>query len=184
VLEVRLIPFADSLPVPTVMIAATVERRSSRLIINYCITGDLAAIVWPVAIADNALPQRRFGLWEQTCLEFFIGVPGQSNYWEFNLSPNRDWNVYALSDYRCGLADALEFFALPITINQSEQEYNWQVAIDLASIVAVSQPIELSITAVMESQPGGHFSYWAVKHCGDEADFHDRRSFVIKLPPE
>jgi hypothetical protein len=181
--ETRLIPFPDGSEVPRLTIQAMVRRRSGILTIKYRLAGDLAAIRWPGAIADAASPQRRLALWESTCLEFFVGVPGQSQYWEFNLAPNRDWNVYGLSDYRSNLTAAAEFQTLPMTVNQSEQEFHLRLDVDLTPIIAASKPIILSITAVIESQVDGNFSYWAIEHCGNEADFHDRRSFTIQLPP-
>jgi len=37
---------------------------------------------------------------------------------------------------------------------------------------------EIGLTMVLE-EADGNLSYWALSHPGDQADFHDRRSFLI-----
>ena len=94
-----LIPFASD-ALPTIEIVGNIDRADNILSIEYQLLGDLDS----VAIASPAVaPSRKFELWESTCFEFFIGVLGDRNYWEFNLSPSGDWNVFHLDDYRQGL---------------------------------------------------------------------------------
>src|SRR5262249_9406992 len=45
--------------------------------------------------------EREDELWRTTCLEAFWGVPGESGYWEINLSPAQErWNLYWFDRYR------------------------------------------------------------------------------------
>ena len=46
--------------------------------------------------------QRQDNLWRHTCFEVFLGRPGAKGYWELNIAPNGDWNLYQFSDYRSG----------------------------------------------------------------------------------
>ena len=43
---------------------------------------------------------RRDGLWEHTCFEAFIGCVDDAGYYEFNLSPSKDWQCYRFEAYR------------------------------------------------------------------------------------
>ena len=89
-------------PLPSLTITGNIIRRSQYLAIRYELRGDLTELMIPAA-AER--PARRHGLWKATCFEFFLGVKGEARYWEFNLSPGGDWNVYGFAGYRQGMAE-------------------------------------------------------------------------------
>ena len=125
--------------------------------------------------------QRRDGLWQSTCFEAFVGAPGQESYWEINLSPNGDWNVYALSAYRQSLRPVAEFQALPYSLRTQQGDLQISFQLDFGQLLNPSLPIELSLTAVLH-HPNHGLSYWAWQHGGAEADFHRRASFQLLQP--
>jgi hypothetical protein len=139
------------------------------------VSGDLDAI----EIATPVEPSRKDKLWEATCFEFFLGIPGDRNYWEFNLAPSGDWNIFQLDDYRQGLREELTFTTLPFAIDRQPNLLSLAIEIDLSKIIdrAVTA-IEVSVTTVIKPCQG-EISYWAISHCGKEADFHLRESFAI-----
>jgi hypothetical protein len=165
-------PF-DLQTAPDITIAGTVQRQNNQLQIQYNIQGDTQSILWPQTANS---PNRRFALWEQTCLEFFIAQPDAKPYWEVNLSPSGDWNVYYLSDYRQDLTEVAVYNSLPIATNG----LSLSASLDLSPIVPLAAPIQLSITAVIQTQ-NTDYSYWAIAHTGQEPDFHRRESFVLRL---
>jgi hypothetical protein len=169
-------PFPDDRLLPTVEINGKIERDGGILSIEYQLIGDLTQLEIPLP----ASPIRKFELWEATCFEFFLGIPGDREYWEFNLSPAGDWNIFHLDDYRQGLRDELAFISLPFTVEQNVNSLVLGLEFDLSKIISVNQSIEISVTTVIKSA-GGEISYWAVTHCGSEADFHRRDSFAIEM---
>jgi hypothetical protein len=169
-------PFPDDRLLPTVEINGKIDRNGGILSIEYQLIGDLTQ----VEIPPPASPIRKFELWEATCFEFFLGIPGDRDYWEFNLSPAGDWNIFHLDDYRQGLRNELAFTSLPFTVEQNANSLVLALEFDLSKIISVNQSIEISVTTVIKSI-GGEISYWAVTHCGSEADFHRRDSFAIKM---
>ncbi len=171
-----LIPFASD-ALPQIEIVGNIDRADNILSIEYQLLGDLDS----VAIASPAVaPSRKFALWEATCFEFFIGVLGDRNYWEFNLSPSGDWNVFHLDDYRQGLRDETAFTTLPFDVDRSANSLTLKLEFALSQIISIDRQIEVSITTVIRSNQD-EISYWALTHIGEEADFHLRDSFVIKL---
>ncbi len=169
-------PFPTDLLLPQIEISGQIDRHDHILSIEYQLLGDLDA----VAIAPPAIPTtRKFDLWEATCFEFFIGVPGDQNYWEFNLSPSGDWNVFYFDDYRQGLRDETTFTSLPLTINRSLNSLVLRLEFDLSKIISTAQHIEIAVTTVVKSTQD-HLSYWALTHRGEVADFHRRDGFMIK----
>jgi hypothetical protein len=168
----------QSLTLPAVRIDGWVDRTADRLEIYYRVVGALDQLLIP---APSQPPSRRFGLWEATCLEFFLAPVGAKHYWEFNLSPNGDWNVFQLQDYRQGLQDAALVQNLPFQVDRQAQQLTLSLAMDLSGLVNSSVPLAAAITAVLQDR-AGVCSYWALCHPGPEADFHRRDGFTVKLP--
>jgi hypothetical protein len=169
--------FPTTSKLPQVEINGRVNRKDQMLSIEYQLFGDLNAI----SIAPPASsPSRQFHLWEATCFEFFIGIPGDRNYWEFNLSPSGDWAVFALDDYRQGLRDELAFTSLPFKVDRYPNYITLSLEFDLSELILAEQDLEMSVTTVIKSSQD-ELSYWAITHSGKEADFHLRDSFSIKM---
>lgn len=177
--QVRLQPFCTANSLPEIDIAASIDLQNGMLAIEYQLRGDLSAIDIP---SPAPIPTRKFKLWESTCCEFFIGVPETSNYWEFNLSPSGDWNIFQLDDYRQGLREELAITSLPFKIDRQPDLLLLDLEFDLRQIIETKQAIEVAITAVIQPYHD-ETSYWAVIHCGTVADFHLRDSFTIDLNP-
>jgi hypothetical protein len=170
-------PFPTASSLPQIEINGRVNRKDHILLIEYQLFGDLSSI--SIAPPKNS-PSRQFHLWEATCFEFFIGIPGDRNYWEFNLSPSGDWAVFALDDYRRGLHDETAFTSLPFKVDQYPNYITLSLEFDVSELILPEQDLEMSVTTVIKSSQD-ELSYWAITHSGKEADFHLRDSFSIKL---
>jgi hypothetical protein len=163
---------------PQIEINGRVERNDRIFSIEYRLQGDLNSVsIDPRRIPPSRQPE----LWGATCFEFFIGVVGDPSYWEFNLSPSGDWNVFHLDDYRQGLQDETAFTALPMEIDRQDNLLVLKLSCDLSKIIStIDLGLEVAITAVIKSSQN-EMSYWALTHAGTEADFHLRDSFIIKI---
>ncbi len=170
-----LYPFAADTAPPEVGLSGYVAREDNCLKLRFELHDPRAL----VAISPPAIPARTFGLWDATCFEFFVGTLSK-RYWEFNLSPAGHWNSYRFEGYRQGMADELAFNQLPFTITQNVSILTLDLSFDLNPLVPEDQPLDLAITTVLQLKSGS-ISYWALTHCADQADFHRRGSFTIKL---
>ena len=160
-------------------------HQAGRLELVWRLTGDLDALVLP----DASQSRRRCdGLWQTTCLEAFWGFAGQDAYWELNLAPSGDWNLYRLSHYRGPLVPVALAVPPVWKVLRSARELEVAVELDLGEVAGGEEPwvaglpLEISLTAVIE-QVGQGVSYWALAHTGAEPDFHRRDSFGLKLLP-
>ena len=126
------------------------------------------------------LLKRKYDLWEETCFEFFVGIKNYPDYWEFNLSSAGHWNVFHLENYRQGLQEEMAVTSLPFSVEQKSDALLVTLEIDLNKFMPTEQSLEVGITTVIKSKDG-NLSYWALTHCGEEADFHRRESFVVEL---
>ncbi|MEL6494124.1 MAG: DOMON-like domain-containing protein, partial [Cyanobacteria bacterium J06623_7] len=170
-----LIPF-DVDTAPAVTVTGTIERYQNQLDINYCLKERSQIIIHDPA----AQPTRQFDLWEHTCCEFFLGLQGTSQYWEFNLSPAGHWNVFRFPDYRQNIAEEMAFAAFPFQVSTRNDVLQVRAKIDLSQIIKPSQKLEVGITAVVEAQDR-QLSYWALSHPDQEPDFHLRDTFAVNL---
>ena len=139
--------------------------------------GPLSQVVIPAAAEP---PARRHGLWQETCFEFFLGVQDSPGYWEFNLSPAGDWNVYRFSGYRQGMAEEQAFSRLPFSAQIGEDSLRLALEVDLAGMVPAGPALEVGLATVVKLRDGA-ITYWALSHPGPRPDFHRRDGFIVVL---
>ena len=151
------------------------EGDESILVVQFRVMGAIDRLkISP--ISDT--PQRLTRLWETTCFECFLGALGQEQYWEVNLSPSGDWNVFHLDGYREPLREEQAIEALPFWVERDGDRTTLEMRLDIQKLGLCRDAIELSVTSVLQ-ETTGDISYWAVAHAGAEPDFHLRHSFVI-----
>jgi hypothetical protein len=177
VTDFNLQPFSTDGMMPQIEISGRIDRQGDVLSIEYLLQGDLDKVAIEL---PSATPTRKLELWNATCFEFFIGVLGSPNYWEFNLAPTGNWNVYALDNYRQNLRSELAFTSLPLKIDRTANSLRLNLACNLSKIIKPDLKLEVAITAVIKSTQS-EISYWALTHTGTEADFHRRDSFAIEV---
>jgi hypothetical protein len=170
-------PFPLTDPLPLIKIVGTIGRSTNILSIRYALLGHLADLVIPGAAFR---PARRNELWEQTCFELFVAPKDSPRYWEFNLSPAGDWNVYRFAFYRQGMEEETAITSLPFTVQRDSESLSLVLELDLDAIVRADQVVEVALSAVIK-QSSGKVTHWALTHRGPQADFHCRDSFIIPL---
>jgi hypothetical protein len=148
-----------------------------KLLLTYSAGGALDKILWPASL--SSAPQRRDELWKHTCFEAFIKPAEQDSYWEINLSPAGDWNVYHFTGYRNGMAKEEAIQSLhPIFTKQGNQ---WQLSCELwVPAWSEAKKLEIGLTSVIED-PSAEISYWAIHHAGPQPDFHLAKSFTSHI---
>jgi hypothetical protein len=172
-----LVPFPSSDRLPDIKITGKIARHTNTLAIHYNLHGNLAEVdILPQA--DS--PIRKDNLWEDTCFEFFLGVKDSERYWEFNLSPSGDWNVYRFDAYRQGIQTEIAFGILPYNIQQGSESLLLSLELDLTPIIQADQPLDVAISGVVKLQDA-EANYWALVHPGGQADFHHRDSFTLEF---
>jgi len=166
--EKNMLPYAFS-------IKGNVTRCSALLHICCKLLGDLSEIQIPEK-AD--IPARKNSLWQNTCMEFFIAVSDLPQYWEFNLSPSGDWNVYSFQNYREGMKEESAFASLPFRVHRQPECFQIDIVCDLKKITDKFGLTEIGISAVVKHK-NSELRYWALKHCGSKPDFHLRENFIL-----
>lgn len=174
----KLTPFESTEQMAAVDISGTVSRRGNKFSIQYLLSGEMSSVELP---ASDSGGKRRDLLWEKTCFEYFLRPADSSlsHYWEVNLSPAGDWNVFALSDYRKGLVEEVAIAHLPFHTQRSPDGLQLNLSMDLEPLIGNRDAL-IGISTVLIS--AGQPSYWAISHPAVQADFHHPKSFVLPLP--
>lgn len=170
-------PFHPNGPQPRLNLTCSITRLSDRLSLSYLLLGPPEEIVVPMQ-AD--VPSRRYGLWEETCFEFFIGTRNSEKYWEFNLAPSGNWNVYLFASYRQGMQEEPAFTSLPFSARACPDGLRLSLKIDLGKIFPADQTIRVAVSAVIKDSRGGT-TYWALEHPGPKPDFHLSGGFIVDV---
>ncbi|MEA3081590.1 MAG: hypothetical protein QOD54_1258 [Sphingomonadales bacterium] len=128
-------------------------------------------------IPEPVEPRRADDLWQTTCFEAFLRVPGAQSYREWNFAPSGEWAAYDFTAYRDGRTNAE--VATPYI--RVEDNFTWW-AFGATISVEASGLWEFGLSAVLEETDGTK-SYWALTHpVGDKPDFHDAACFAAHLP--
>ena len=173
----NLIPFPSN-TTPKISITGDIKRMENHLSVRYEMRGNVEQIAFPTR---SELPTRKDDLWKTTCFELFLAIPDKPHYWEFNMSPSGDWNVYKMDAYRkIGFREEMSFEQIQFKARKDANEFVLSAYIDLNPLFEEDQILEGSMTAIIQTEDGNE-TYWAIKHPGEQADFHLRESFTIDL---
>jgi hypothetical protein len=128
-------------------------------------------------IPEPAEPERTEELWQTTCFEAFLRIPGVDAYREWNLAPSGRWAAYDFAKYREGRTNP-DVAAPYIRV---EDNLTWW-ALGATIPVEADAVWALGLSAVLEERDGTK-SYWALAHpLGDKPDFHAADCFAASLP--
>ena len=129
------------------------------------------------AIPEAAEPARAEDLWQTTCFEAFLRIPGAEGYREWNFAPSGEWAAYDFESHREGRSDA--DVAAPYV--RIEDNLTWW-ALGATIPVDADAIWSLALSAILEEKDGTK-SYWALAHPpGDKPDFHAADCFAARLP--
>ena len=146
------------------------------LSLAYRLRGRLAELGIPAPRPAGAAD----GLWEHTCFEAFISIPGKPAYREFNFSPSGQWAAYSFLGYRQRDESAAPGPAPEISVRRHADGLELDAV--LAPELLSGGPLRLGLSAVVEAVDG-HRSYWALAHPAGRPDFHHRDAFILTLAP-
>ena len=172
----ELIPFVNK-TAPQIQITGSIVRQQNFLKVKYQLSGNLSTIIIP---SPTQVPSRKYDLWEHTCCELFLRLKNTTKYWEFNLSPTGDWNVFYFADYRHSITEEMAIASLPFKVFQTSESLQIGLNIDLSKFMPAESALDVAITTVVENQ-ARELSYWALSHPSSEADFHHQDSFTLCL---
>ena len=158
-------------------IGGSIARRAETLSVRFEVRGSLSKLAIPAAAET---PRRKNRLWEETCLELFLGTAESGEYWEFNLSPSGHWNVYRFPRYREGMRQEQAFPSLPFAVRIGPEALELSMELGVGKILRTEETIQAGVAAVVKTVHGDT-NHWALIHPASRPDFHRRDGFALTL---
>ncbi len=151
-------------------VSCHIDSFEAPLRIGFQIRGDTASLMLEPASHN---PVFRDEIWQSSCFELFVQSANETEYCEFNFAPNGDWAAYHFDDYRHGMK-IISIKQPKIRVVNSDGNLDVMIALDNLAINRQNAKIGLCI--ILESPEGK--SYWALKHCDNKPDFHQKHCFL------
>jgi len=148
-----------------------ISRSEEFVSFHYVALGRIVDLLIPAPTT----PGPKDGLWQHTCFEAFVGVPGEATYRELNFSPSGEWAAYRFESYRSGM-EAEDVIPPRLHTRTGHDRFELEATLELGAA-----PLQLALAAVIEEK-NGRKSYWALAHPAAKPDFHHPDSFVCELP--
>lgn len=167
---------------PCAMVASlecSVEVSKSGLQLQYNLTGELDAIMWPGQSPVSKAPSevRTWKLWEHSCFECFISSANENAYFEINLSPSGDWNTFHFTNTRENMREASDLVVKDLLFEPiSRDQIRLSASLDFIKTSIDSFNLINLCSVIEDSKNGCH--YFAVQHPENRPDFHNRDFFV------
>jgi hypothetical protein len=158
-------------------IGGSIARGADTLSVCYEVRGNLSKVSIPAAAEA---PRRKNRLWEETCLELFLGSADSGEYREFNFSPSGHWNVYRFTGYREGMREEAAVTSLPFDVRRDSGTLVLTAEFNVGKIVPAGKDLATTVAAVIGTIDEGK-SHWALAHPASRPDFHRREGFVLTL---
>jgi len=163
-----------------VTIGGSIARRADALTVRYEVQGDLSKVSIPI---DAEAPRRKHRLWEETCLELFLGTAVSGEYWELNLSPSGHWNAYRFDRYREGMREESAIPSLPFDVRNGPDSLELSMELDVGTILPAEETLRIGVAAVVKTVDGRTI-HLALSHPGPQPDFHQSAGFTLRIPGE
>ena len=155
----------------TVKVKITI--RHNQLMLDYQILGDLSHYHFP----QKTKQERADELWKETTFELFIAPLNSDEYWEINISPSTQWNMYHFTSYKEGMK-ASNIISLP---SIKTYEYQNEYRLSFKSIIPkeyFDRVFSINLCVILLDQKGERHFY-SIERRKRLPDFHDRDTFFL-----
>jgi hypothetical protein len=156
-------------------ISFAMARRDNGAVLRYEVRGNIDQIKRSKASGGV----RRDGLWQTTCFEVFLQIPGAASYAELNFAANGDWAAYGFSGYRADMA-AITYAPPVIQTEIDGDRLRVEVGLKALPVNPGAGGLRLGPAVIIETLAGTK-SYWALHHPPEQPDFHQIQNFQIEL---
>jgi hypothetical protein len=149
------------------------------VVFAFTLEGQIQALRVPAQDAPDAWP-----LWQHTCFEVFLSVPGQERYREYNFSPAGLWATSQFRRYReieRELTEKLMASASPGIKAEQRSDALLLTARLPPALLPGGPVLRAGLSAVIE-RGDGQIEYWALCHpVAERADFHHQDGWTLRL---
>lgn len=129
-----------------------------------------------LALPSVSSTVRKQDLWKQNCFELFWKNPEGASYFEWNISPLGEWNLYEFSSYRKGMREVTAAQTPQVSSFLSQNGFELKVTLPQAF---PSKAVHVR-PAVILYPKGGEALFFSNAHASERPDFHDWKVPAVK----
>ena len=152
-------------------VKATIKLHENNLTLEYQVLGDLSHYHFP----KQTKQERANNLWLDTTFELFIAPVGSDEYWELNIAPSTQWNLYHFTSYKEGMKESNIISTPSIKTYVQHDKYRLTFNATVAH-EHFDQALQINLCTILLDQNGVRHFYSIERREGD-VDFHDRGGF-------
>ncbi len=153
-------------------VKAIIELHDDKLMLEYQISGNLSHYHFPKLTKQ----QRADKLWLDTTFELFIAPENSAEYWEINVSPSTQWNVYHFTSYKEGMKESNIISQPTIKTYEYDNEYRLTFNSTVPNEY-FDHVLQINLCVILLDQKGVRYFY-SIKRREGSPDFHDRDCFT------
>ena len=151
-----------------IKVQAKLEIEKKTIKLEFNIVGERKNYIFP----SISPPKRAKELWKATCFELFFTSKNQKGYYEINISPSKQWNIYTFKGYRDFVTET-EIASNPIiTMSQQKDEYTLLFESTLDEVGLTENLVFNLAVILLDSNNIRHF--YAINRTLGAVDFHNR----------
>ena len=128
--------------------------------------------------------ERKIGLWERSCFEFFLKNKDKNEYFEFNFAPSGDWNCFYFPNRTQDLSEFTRIKRIPISVGHESiagnDEFHLTALINLNHLGRYfyqEKQMRANLACILLNPNNGQKHHWALAHQQKRPNFHDFNSF-------
>ena len=156
--------------------ACSIDFEDGFLFANYHLRGSLDNLI---VRSKSGQPLFKDELWKATVFEIFLKKENAKQYYEWNLCPSTFYASYLFESYREPQPPSKISSGIPEVIHYhcSSSRLDFNVKIPLPSELLECNEFKIQISAILDFDGQDEKEFFALKHPGDQADFHNQECF-------
>ena len=159
-------------------VEATLEVLQQKIKLNFQVIGNRKAYVINSKLENEEKIERKDELWKSTCFELFIANSPSEEYYEINISPFGEWNIYHLNAYKVGFKEFREVSKPIIKMTKENYKYRLSFEIEFNQRIFNNEGLSFNLaTIILDKNNLRHFYSICPRKT---ADFHNRISWNTK----
>ena len=156
----------------TTTIKASIELKNNQLKLEYQIVTDLSQYSLP----KQTKQQRVDNLWLDTCFELFIANVNDDRYWEINISPSTEWNIYQFRSYKDDMRESNSLITPIIKRYRYDNKYYLSFESKVQRDIW-SRELQINLCVILLDIKGVR-QFYSIERRKGSPDFHDRDYFT------
>jgi len=158
-----------------ITVEASFLIRNQTIQLEYKIEGEIAKYNFP----QESQQKRVHELWRKSCFEFFFSIGDSDEYYEINISPTTEWNIYHFNSYREGMKEVTDISIPSINVHRGKESISLSFEVQFLAQEIVNKPFSYNLATILLNNSSLRYFFTIHRKDGD-VDFHNKGKWETK----